>query len=92
MRGRRPKLPRPAFEEKKYPAIVVPYSVVHGQLGGRADISAAPIKGLFLTWNICVNRARAHTIAVRGIAARLRQFVGERITGGEWPFAELLES
>jgi LysR family nitrogen assimilation transcriptional regulator len=68
----------------------MPYCMVHGRLGSRATFSAAPIDGLFLTWNICVNRARAHTAAVRSIAAALRQFVGERITRGDWPFAELV--
>jgi LysR family nitrogen assimilation transcriptional regulator len=68
----------------------MPYCMVHGRLGSRATISAAPIEGLFLTWNICINRARAHAAAVRSIAAALRQFVGNRITRGEWPFAELV--
>jgi LysR family nitrogen assimilation transcriptional regulator len=68
----------------------MPYSVVHEQLGARAAISAAPIKGLFLTWNICINRARAHTTGVRTIATALRAFVGEQIARGEWPCAELL--
>jgi LysR family nitrogen assimilation transcriptional regulator len=66
----------------------MPYSMVHGRLGARATISAAPIEGLFLTWNICVNRARAHTAAVRSIAAALRTFIDGRIARGEWPFAE----
>ncbi|HLH91791.1 MAG TPA: LysR family transcriptional regulator [Xanthobacteraceae bacterium] len=69
----------------------MPYCVVHGRLGSRATISAAPIKGLFLTWNLCVNRARAHTSAVRRVAAALRQFVAERIACGDWPYAELLD-
>jgi LysR family nitrogen assimilation transcriptional regulator len=68
----------------------MPYCMVHGRLGSRATISAAPVEGLFLTWNICVNRARAHTTAVRSIAAALRQFVADRITREEWPFAELV--
>lgn len=68
----------------------MPACMVHGRLGSRATISAAPIDGLFLTWNLCVNRARAHTTAVRGVAAALRRFIGERITRGEWPLAELV--
>jgi LysR family nitrogen assimilation transcriptional regulator len=68
----------------------MPYCMVHGRLGSRATISAAPIEGLFLTWNICVNRARAHTAAVRGIAAALRAFIAARITAGDWPFAALV--
>ncbi len=68
----------------------MPYCMVHGRLGSRGSISAAPIEGLFLTWNICVNRARAHTAAVRGIAAALRRFVADRVTQGDWPFAQLV--
>jgi LysR family nitrogen assimilation transcriptional regulator len=68
----------------------MPYCMVHRRLGSRATISAAPIDGLFLTWNLCINRARAHTTAVRNLADALRQFIRDRITSGEWPFAELL--
>jgi LysR family nitrogen assimilation transcriptional regulator len=67
----------------------MPYCMVHGRLGNRAAISAAPIEGLFLTWNICVNRARAHATAVRSVAGALRQFIADRITREEWPFAAL---
>lgn len=67
----------------------MPYCMVHGRLGSRAAISAAPIEGLFLTWNICVNRARAHATAVRSVASALRQFIADRITREEWPFAAL---
>jgi len=68
----------------------MPACMVQGRLGSRATISAAPIEGLFLTWNICVNRARAHTTAVRSVAAALRAFIAKRITRGEWPFAQLV--
>jgi LysR family nitrogen assimilation transcriptional regulator len=68
----------------------MPSCMVHGRLGKRATISAAPIEGLFLTWNMCVNRARARTTAVRSVATALRQFIGDRITRGEWPLAELV--
>jgi LysR family nitrogen assimilation transcriptional regulator len=71
-------------------ATPMPACMVQGRLGSRATISAAPIEGLFLTWNMCVNRARARTTAVRGIAAALHRFIGERITRGEWPFAQLV--
>ena len=51
---------------------------------------SSALRGLFLTWNICVNRARAHTAAVRSVAAALRAFIAGRIARGEWPFAELI--
>jgi LysR family transcriptional regulator, nitrogen assimilation regulatory protein len=65
---------------------VMPYSAVHGQLKA-ADLTAAPIKDLTITWALYVNRARDHSTAVRGVASALAAFVMERHAAGQWAFA-----
>ena len=62
---------------------VMPYCALHGRLDGSADLRGAPISGLTLEWDLCVNRARMHTVAVRAVAKSLRTFVEMRIKSGE---------
>jgi LysR family nitrogen assimilation transcriptional regulator len=58
---------------------VMPASALFG-LSQRDDrLSVAPVEGLELTWSLCANRARGHSVAVRSVAAALREFVGARI-------------
>jgi LysR family nitrogen assimilation transcriptional regulator len=54
---------------------VMPASALHGRLGEESGLSAAPIDRLGLVWSICANRARGHSVAVRSLAAALRDFV-----------------
>ena len=67
---------------------VMPYCALHGRLDDGADLRGAPITGLSLSWDLCVNRARVHTVAVRAVAKSLRSFVEARIEAGDWPLAE----
>ena len=54
---------------------VMPESALSGQIGKDSGLCAAPIAGTDLTWSICANRARGHSVAVRRAAAGLRDFV-----------------
>jgi DNA-binding transcriptional LysR family regulator len=58
---------------------VMPASALHGRIGVDGDLGAAPVDGLELTWSICANRARSHSVAVLSVAAALRGFVAERL-------------
>jgi LysR family nitrogen assimilation transcriptional regulator len=69
---------------------VMPYCTLHGRLEGDAELTAAPIDGISLTWGLCVNRARAHSIVVRAVTAALRSFIAARIASGEWPLTEFI--
>lgn len=66
---------------------VMPYSAIHKRLAGDSALVWAPIEGAELTWSLCVNRARVHTVAVQRIVTSLRDFVTERLGAGEWPHA-----
>jgi hypothetical protein len=67
---------------------LVGYCALHGRLDEGTDLRGAPIKGLSLAWDLCVNRARLHTVAVQTVAKSLRAFVEARISSGDWPLAE----
>ena len=67
---------------------VMPYCALHGRLDDSTELRGAPISGLSLTWDLCVNRARMHTVAVRAVAKSLRTFLEARIKSGDWPLAE----
>ncbi len=69
---------------------VMPYCALHGRLDDGDELRGAPITGLSLTWDLCVNRARVHTVAVRAVAKSLRTFVATQIKSGAWPLAEVM--
>lgn len=66
---------------------VMPYSAIHARLAGDTALVWAPIEDAELTWELCVNRARIHTVAVQRIVTSLRDFVTDRLGAGEWPHA-----
>jgi LysR family transcriptional regulator, nitrogen assimilation regulatory protein len=68
---------------------VMPSCALHGRLDDTTELRGAPIAGLILAWDLCVNRARLHTVAVRSVAKSLRTFVEDRIRSGGWPLAEV---
>jgi LysR family nitrogen assimilation transcriptional regulator len=68
---------------------IMPSCALIGQLEDPNALRGAPVSGLSLTWNLCVNRARLHTVVVRAVAEALREFVEARVRSKEWPLAEL---
>ncbi len=64
---------------------VMPESALHGRTGTASGLSAAPIDGLELTWSLCANRARSHSVAVRTVRDRLRAFAAEPDSGAATP-------
>ncbi|MBO6781734.1 MAG: LysR family transcriptional regulator [Alphaproteobacteria bacterium] len=57
---------------------VMPESALGEPDSAGTGLSAAPIEGLELTWTLCTNRARNHSVAVRTVSERLRRFAAER--------------
>lgn len=57
---------------------VMPASALEGPNSRTSGLAAAPIHALQLTWSICTNRARNHSVAVRTVGERLRRFTDER--------------
>jgi len=55
---------------------VMPASALGPQVASDDNLSAAPIEGLELTWLLCTNRSRSHSVAVRTVSERLRSFTG----------------
>jgi LysR family nitrogen assimilation transcriptional regulator len=51
-------------------------------------VSAAPIKGMFITWALCENEARSHSQAVREGKRLVFSTVEERLKEGKWIGAE----
>jgi LysR family nitrogen assimilation transcriptional regulator len=68
---------------------VMPSCALHGKLDEPTELRGAPLAELSLAWDLCVNRARLHTVAVRSVAKSLRVFVEQRIKSGDWPLAEV---
>lgn len=48
------------------------------------ELSAAPIRGLTITWALGVSRARAHAPAVREMMALIQRAVDKQIASGTW--------
>ncbi len=67
---------------------VMPYCALHGRLDRGAELRSAPISGLTLSWDLCVNRTRVHAVVVRTVAEALRKFVEAEVHSGGWPHAE----
>jgi DNA-binding transcriptional LysR family regulator len=66
----------------------MPYCAFRGRLEESIELKGAPIRGLSLGWNLCVNRARIHSVAVRSLARLLRDFVEAQIRSGNWAVVE----
>lgn len=66
---------------------VMPSCALIGKLDDSSELRGAPIEKLNLTWDLCINRARLHTVAVRAVAKSLRSFVEQQISSGNWPLA-----
>lgn len=54
----------------------------------RRYVSAAPIKGMYMTWALCENEARTHSQAVREAKRLVFSTVEERLREGKWVGAE----
>jgi LysR family nitrogen assimilation transcriptional regulator len=67
---------------------VMPYCALHGRLDRAGELRGAPISGLTLSWDLCVNRTRVHAVVVRAVAEALRKFVEAQINSGGWPHAK----
>lgn len=70
---------------------VMPYSALHKRLDEYAELTAAPIKGLAVSWHLYVNRARTHSVAARSVVQMLQRFVSSIIASKEWQFAKDLQ-
>ena len=68
---------------------VMTYSAIHARMADDSSLTAVPIKGVDLTWSLCVNRTLVHTVTVQRIVTALRNFVTTQITEGDWPHAVL---
>ena len=66
---------------------VMPSCALQGRTDIGDDLAFAPIRGLDLAWDLCVNRARLHTVAVHAVATSLRAFVEARIASRAWLLA-----
>ncbi len=69
---------------------VLPCCALAGQLDPPSPLTAAPIEGMSLTWAMRVNRARDHSTAVRLVTSELVDFIVERVSAGDWRYAEIL--
>ena len=68
---------------------VMPYCAMH-DFPQMHELSATPIKGLFITWSLYVSQARRHSAGVRGTATSLQRMMLGLVEGGRWPLAEAL--
>lgn len=68
---------------------VMPYSAIHARIANDQNLVALPIADVDLTWSLCSNRARIHTVTVQRIVSTLREFVSRQIADGAWPHATL---
>ncbi len=71
---------------------VMPYSAIHETIAPDSALVAAPIEDVDITWALCTNRARSHSVSVQRITTALRTFVSSRIKSGEWPYAHLVDA
>lgn len=53
---------------------VMPASALEGPATKASGFAATPIRDLKLSWSLCTNRARSHSVAVRTVSERLRNF------------------
>ncbi len=69
---------------------VMTYCALYRKIGAKGDLSAAPIKGLNVTWSLYVNRSREHAVSTRSLMDMLLQFVASKIEENEWRFSQLV--
>jgi LysR family nitrogen assimilation transcriptional regulator len=69
---------------------VMPYCALYQRTGRSDDLSAAPIRGLSVTWSLYLNRSREHAVSTRLLMDMLLQFVASTISANEWRFAQLI--
>jgi LysR family nitrogen assimilation transcriptional regulator len=69
---------------------VMTYCALYRKIGAKDDLSAAPIKGLNVTWSLYVNRSREHAVSTRSLMDMLLQFVASKIEENEWRFSQLV--
>jgi LysR family transcriptional regulator, nitrogen assimilation regulatory protein len=60
---------------------VMPFSAIHDHLLG-GEFSAAPVRGLFVTWALHISEAREHATSVRQTRQLLEAVVRERVSSG----------
>ncbi len=64
----------------------LPASALVGRRAG--EFSAAPIKGMGVVWNLCLNRARSHSVVVRETAEAIRELTARQIARHVWRYAK----
>jgi len=57
---------------------VMPASALEGPDRRTSRLTAVPIRDLQMTWSLCTNRARSHSVAVRTVSDQLRKFMDDR--------------
>jgi len=62
---------------------ITPYSAVQDELES-GELSGAPIRGLTISWELGVNRVRAHAPSVRELIALIHQAIAARVASGKW--------
>ncbi len=62
---------------------IAPYCAVQKEIE-TGQLSGAPIRDLTITWELGVNRVRAHAPAVQELIRLIRQAVDERVASGRW--------
>jgi DNA-binding transcriptional LysR family regulator len=63
---------------------ISPYCAVQKEIEA-GKLSGAPIRDLTITWELGVNRVRAHAPAVQELIRLIHQAVDERVASGSWP-------
>lgn len=69
---------------------VMPYSAIHENALIGADLVAAPIEDVDITWALCANRLRSHSVSVQRVSSALRNFIVARVEAGDWPHAKIV--
>jgi LysR family transcriptional regulator, nitrogen assimilation regulatory protein len=62
---------------------ITPYCAVQDELEA-GKLSGAPIRELTISWELGVNRVRAHAPAVRELIALIQKAVANRVVSGNW--------
>lgn len=62
---------------------ITPYCAVQAEIDAGL-LSGAPIQGLTISWELGVNRVRAHAPAVRELIAFIHQAIAQRVESGNW--------
>jgi LysR family transcriptional regulator, nitrogen assimilation regulatory protein len=62
---------------------ITPYCAVQDELEA-GELSGAPVRELTISWELGVNRVRAHAPAVRELIALIHKGVADRVVSGNW--------